>query len=129
MTLQLTPGQSSFDWGELLEPGPDSEEFLQPPVHPTPTEKQVGFAIISEHLNDLENIFILFLDYLLLQAITKIVKSIWKPWNYFMGTEDEEGTKDPSGRGGDKEITTKQTDNEPKASTPGYPGSYDCLIS
>ncbi|TKS79948.1 Neurocan core protein 245 kDa early postnatal core glycoprotein [Collichthys lucidus] len=62
VTLQLIPGQSVLDWGELLEPGPDSEEFLRPPVHPTPAEKKV---------------------------FTKIVKSIWKPWKYLTG--DEEG--------------------------------------
>ncbi|KAM4727675.1 neurocan core protein-like [Anableps anableps] len=97
VTLQLTPGQSSFDWGKLLEPGPDSEEFLLPPVHPTPTEKK---------------------------AITKIVKSFWIPWNYLMGTEDEEGSKAPSGHDGHEEITTKQTDNEPKASSPVSPGLF-----
>lgn len=52
MTLQLTPGQSSFDWGELPEPGPDSGEFLQPPAHPTPTEKKVGF--ISNYFRTFE---------------------------------------------------------------------------
>ncbi|PWA25117.1 hypothetical protein CCH79_00005216 [Gambusia affinis] len=95
VTLQLTPGQSSFDWGELPEPGPDSGEFLQPPAHPTPTEKK---------------------------AITKIVKSIWKPWNYLMGTEDEEGTKAPSGH--DEEITTKQTLSEQKDPSPVSPGLF-----
>jgi len=43
VTLQMIPGKSSFDWGEPLEPGPDSEEFLQPPVDPTPAEKKVCF--------------------------------------------------------------------------------------
>ncbi|KAK5613906.1 hypothetical protein CRENBAI_014671, partial [Crenichthys baileyi] len=97
VTLQLIPGQSSFDWGELLEPGPDSDEFLQPPVHPTPTEKKV---------------------------ITKIVKSIWKPWNYLMGTDDDEGPKAPSEHDEDEEITTKQTDSKPKASSPLSPGLF-----
>lgn len=45
VTLQLIPGQSSLDWGEQLEPGPDSEEFLLPPVHPTDTEKKVGLVL------------------------------------------------------------------------------------
>ncbi|KAM9720131.1 neurocan core protein-like isoform 1-T2 [Menidia menidia] len=81
VTLQLVPGQSSFDWGEPLEPGPDSEEFLRPPVDPTPTEKKV---------------------------ISKIVKSIWKPWNYLMSPGDEEGTKAPINAGED--TATKETD-------------------
>lgn len=42
MSLQLIPGQS-LDWGESLESGPDSEEFLRPPVDPTPAEKKVSF--------------------------------------------------------------------------------------
>lgn len=42
VTLQLIPGQSVLDWGEPLEPGPDSEEFLRPPVEPTPADKKVG---------------------------------------------------------------------------------------
>lgn len=42
MSLQLIPGQT-LDWGEPLESGPDSEEFLQPPVDPTPAEKKVSW--------------------------------------------------------------------------------------
>lgn len=49
VTLQLIPGQNSLDWGEPLEPGPDSEEFLRPPVHPTPTEKKVGLVLSFCH--------------------------------------------------------------------------------
>lgn len=45
VTLQLIPGQSVLDWGEPLEPGPDSEEFLRPPVHPTPAEKKVSLGL------------------------------------------------------------------------------------
>lgn len=40
LTLQLIPGQS-LSWGGPLEPGPDSEEFLRPPVQPTAAEKKV----------------------------------------------------------------------------------------
>lgn len=41
LTLHLIPGQNWFDWGESLEPGLVSEEFLRPLVHPTPAEKKV----------------------------------------------------------------------------------------
>lgn len=41
VTLQLIPGQSWFDWGETLDPGLDSEEFLRPLANPTPAEKKV----------------------------------------------------------------------------------------
>ncbi|CAJ1072085.1 neurocan core protein-like isoform X1 [Xyrichtys novacula] len=85
VTLQLIPGQTLLDWGELLEPGPDSEEFLRPPVEPTPADKKV---------------------------ISKIVKSIWKPWNYLAGTEDEEGTQTPSGQAGGQEPAEKKTEGE-----------------
>ncbi|XP_019963642.2 neurocan core protein-like [Paralichthys olivaceus] len=94
VTLQLIPGQSSLDWGEPLEPGPDSEEFLRPPVHPTPAEKKV---------------------------ISKIVKSMWKPWNYLSGTGDEEGTQAPNGKA-DEEETTK--DQESKLSSTASPGLF-----
>ncbi|XP_034557946.1 neurocan core protein-like isoform X2 [Notolabrus celidotus] len=85
VTLQLIPGQSLLDWGEMLEPGPDSEDFLRPPVEPTPAEKKV---------------------------ISKIVKSIWKPWNYLAGTEDEDATQTPNGQAGEVEPATKKTDDE-----------------
>ncbi|KAM8849460.1 neurocan core protein-like isoform 2-T2 [Spinachia spinachia] len=94
VTLQLIPGQNLLDWGEPLEPGPDSEEFLRPPVDPTPADKKV---------------------------ISKIVKSIWKPWNYLAGTEDAEGTQAPSTQAGEEEMATKVTDegsNSPNAASP-----------
>ncbi|XP_072220103.1 neurocan core protein-like isoform X2 [Leuresthes tenuis] len=95
VTLQMIPGKSSFDWGEPLEPGPDSEEFLQPPVDPTPAEKKV---------------------------ISKIVKSIWKPWNYLVGTGDEEGTQAPNHAG---EVTaTKETDEGSDSSSAASPGLF-----
>lgn len=59
VTLQLIPGQNSFDWGESLEPGPDSEEFLLPPVHPTPPEKKVGFKILLGHFKHWNRDFVL----------------------------------------------------------------------
>ncbi|XP_044074903.1 neurocan core protein-like [Siniperca chuatsi] len=97
VTLQLIPGQTLLDWGEPLEPGPNSEEFLRPPVHPTPAEKK---------------------------AISKIVKSIWKPWNYLVGTGDEEGTQAPSGAGEVEEMTTKNTDEGSNPSRTSSPGLF-----
>ncbi|GLD58592.1 neurocan core protein-like isoform X1, partial [Lates japonicus] len=97
VTLQLIPGQSSLDWGEPLEPGPDSEEFVQPPVHPTPADKKV---------------------------ISKIVKSIWKPWNYLVGTGDQEGTQSLKGQTGEEETATKNTNNESNPSSTASPGLF-----
>uniref|UniRef100_A0A3Q1EG12 Neurocan core protein-like n=1 Tax=Acanthochromis polyacanthus TaxID=80966 RepID=A0A3Q1EG12_9TELE len=97
VTLQLIHGQSSFDWGEPLEPGPDSEEFLRPPVEPTPADKK---------------------------AISKIVKSIWKPWNYLVGTEDEEGTQTPGEEAGKENAATKKTDEESSPSSSTSPGLF-----
>ncbi|KAM4605289.1 neurocan core protein-like [Polymixia lowei] len=101
VTLQLSQGES---WGELLELGPDSEEFVRPPVPvttyppPTPTDKKV---------------------------ISKIMKSIWKPWNYLAVAGDEEGTPGPSGgpaaeAGRPTERT--QTDAESHPSSTAAPG-------
>uniref|UniRef100_A0A8C7ZQB1 Neurocan core protein n=1 Tax=Oryzias sinensis TaxID=183150 RepID=A0A8C7ZQB1_9TELE len=91
VTLQLMPGQSSFDWGDPAEAGPDSKEFLRPPVHPTPTEKKV---------------------------ISKIVKSIWKPWNYLTGTDDEAETQAPNAE--EKDTATKETNSNPSSvASPG----------
>ncbi|XP_040911426.1 neurocan core protein-like [Toxotes jaculatrix] len=101
VTLQLIPGQTSLDWGEPLEPGPDSEEFLRPPVHPTIAEKKV---------------------------ISKIVKSIWKPWNYLVGTGDEEGTQAPNGQTGEEETSTKKMsedeNEESNSSSTASPGLF-----
>ncbi|XP_026169648.1 neurocan core protein-like [Mastacembelus armatus] len=97
VTLQLIPGQSSLDWGEPLEPGPDSEEFLRPPVHPTPADKKV---------------------------ISKIVKSIWKPWNYLVGPGDEEGTQVPSEKAREEETATEKTNEESNSSRTTSPGLF-----
>ncbi|XP_070830192.1 neurocan core protein-like [Chaetodon trifascialis] len=97
VTLQLNPGQSFLDWGEPLEPGPDSEEFLRPPVYPTPAEKKV---------------------------ISKIVKSIWKPWNYLVGPGDEEGTEAPTGLAGEEETATKKTEEETNSTGTLSPGLF-----
>lgn len=51
VTLQLIPGQSWFDWGESLDPGLDSEEFLRPLVSPTPAEKKVLLQSSSSFLS------------------------------------------------------------------------------
>ncbi|CAG07718.1 unnamed protein product [Tetraodon nigroviridis] len=93
VTLQLIPGQSWFDWGESLDPGLDSEEFLRPLVNPTPAEKK---------------------------TIMKIVSSISKPWNYLLGTEDEPEVPDEaptSKSGGEKGPTTTKTADESNSST------------
>nr|XP_046265441.1 neurocan core protein-like [Scatophagus argus]XP_046265442.1 neurocan core protein-like [Scatophagus argus] len=97
VTLKLAPGQRFLDWGEPLEPGPDSEEFLRPPAHPTPTEKMV---------------------------LSKIVKSIWKPWNYLAGTGDEEGTQAPNGPSGEEETTMNKTDEGSDSSRTSSPGFF-----
>ncbi|KAM8838530.1 neurocan core protein-like [Synchiropus picturatus] len=82
VTLRLTPGQSSLDWGEFLEPGPDSVEFLQPSELTTPSEKK---------------------------AISKIVKSIWSPWNYLVGAGDAEATKTPEENQTDSKLKAEET--------------------
>ncbi|KAI3374351.1 hypothetical protein L3Q82_006189 [Scortum barcoo] len=98
VTLQLIPGQTFADWGEPLEPGPDSEEFLRPPVQPTAAEKKV---------------------------ISKIVKSIWKPWNYLAGTGDEEGAQTPTTQAEEKREEEKATKKTIEGSNPtSAPGLF-----
>ncbi|XP_019712439.1 neurocan core protein-like isoform X2 [Hippocampus comes] len=79
ISLRISPGQS-IDWGEPFEP--DSPEFLQPPVVPTPAEKKV---------------------------ISGIIKSFWKPWNYLVGTGggSEETTGTPKGTAGEEDVKKK----------------------
>ncbi|XP_034039882.1 neurocan core protein-like isoform X2 [Thalassophryne amazonica] len=81
VTLQISSEQSSFKWGDPLEPGPESEEFLRPPVSPTTVMK-------------------------------KTVKSIWKPWSYLSGTDEERGTQAPSGIAEEGMIPTKVTQSD-----------------
>lgn len=89
VTLKMVPGQTELDWGEPLEPGPDSEEFFRPPVKPTPADKKV---------------------------MSKIVNSMWKPWNYLLGSEGEESapeSKEPA----EEKVSKEKESEEPTAST------------
>ncbi|KAK7945721.1 hypothetical protein WMY93_001449 [Mugilogobius chulae] len=75
---------------------PESEEFLRPPVKPTPADKKV---------------------------MSKIVNSMWKPWNYLLGGEEDgdertEVTKEPA-----EEKETKEVDDQSKATT-ASPGLF-----
>ncbi|XP_061878722.1 neurocan core protein-like isoform X2 [Entelurus aequoreus] len=92
VTLQVVLGQS-VDWGEPFEP--DSPEFLRPPVAPTPAEKKV---------------------------ISGIVKSFWKPWNYMLGTGDDEETETGTRKGHTSEKAAKKKDEGNLSSTtsPGF---------
>uniref|UniRef100_A0A3P8WER1 Neurocan core protein-like n=1 Tax=Cynoglossus semilaevis TaxID=244447 RepID=A0A3P8WER1_CYNSE len=97
VTLQLIPGHSSLDWGEPLEPGPDSKDFLRPPVQPTSAEKKV---------------------------ISKIFSSVWKPWNYLAGTGDEEVTQAPTEKEEEIKIVTKKVEQEPNPTPAASPGFF-----
>lgn len=63
------------------------------------------------------------------KAISKIVKSIWKPWNYLLGPGDAEEAADsvtqaPSGPAGDKGLSITKTDDESDIlTTTAPPGS------
>ncbi|KAJ3595448.1 hypothetical protein NHX12_004751 [Muraenolepis orangiensis] len=96
--LHISPGQSTLDWGDPLKLRMDSDMFLRPQVPattyppPTSTDKKV---------------------------ISKIVKSIWKPWSYLAGVADEEdgSPAPPTGAPG-----TEQTDvgsPTPRTVSPG----------
>ncbi|XP_077413452.1 neurocan core protein-like isoform X2 [Vanacampus margaritifer] len=98
VSLQIVPGQS-IDWGEPFEP--DSSEFLQPPVVPTPPEKKV---------------------------ISGIVKSFWKPWNYLVGAGggSEEATATPKGTVDEEDVEKKQKmkHDEADLATTTSPGHF-----
>uniref|UniRef100_H3DCX5 Neurocan b n=1 Tax=Tetraodon nigroviridis TaxID=99883 RepID=H3DCX5_TETNG len=114
VTLQLIPGQSWFDWGESLDPGLDSEEFLRPLVNPTPAEKKF---LLQTCVTETK------------WTIMKIVSSISKPWNYLLGTEDEPEVPDEaptSKSGGEKGPTTTKTADESNSSTSADDGQT-CL--
>ncbi|XP_076000891.1 neurocan core protein-like [Genypterus blacodes] len=97
LTLQFSPDHRSLDWGESLEPGPDSEEFLRPPVTSAPEKK----------------------------VISKIVHSLWKPWSYLVGKGNKEGTQAPSERE-KEEMTTEATkvDERANPSRKAVPGLF-----
>lgn len=44
------------------------------------------------------------------------MKSVWKPWNYLAGSEDEEGTQAPSKQTEEEETVPKKTEEESKPS-------------
>lgn len=105
VTLQLSPGGSPLDWGEEPEEDPDSEEYLRPPHEPTlpptsaptPTDKK---------------------------TVSKIVKSMWKPWNYLAGASEEEsspGTATPE-RGTSRATETPSSGNGTAPSSSPIPG-------
>ncbi|CAL8281591.1 unnamed protein product [Lota lota] len=69
VTLNISPGQSTLDWGDPLELRMDSAMFLRPqaPATTYPPPTSTGKKVIA-----------------------KIVKSIWKPWGYISGLADDE---------------------------------------
>lgn len=114
-TLQIIPGPSSFDWGEPLELGADSGGFLHPSVLPTSAEKRVrlcswGLCRSSEiHLC----VFI--------QVISQIVTSMWRPWNYLVGTGEGEGTGAAGGPEAEMDPDRSDTESDsPTAASGGW---------
>ncbi|XP_064787074.1 neurocan core protein-like isoform X3 [Oncorhynchus masou masou] len=83
VTLQLSPGESSLAWGDLGDMDPDSGAFLRPPATPslspsTTTQEELSPSTSADR-----------------KVMAKIVKSMWKPWNYL--AEGTPGTGSPEG--------------------------------
>nr|XP_046178189.1 neurocan core protein-like [Oncorhynchus gorbuscha] len=83
VTLQLSPGESSLAWGDLGDMDPDSGAFLRPPATPSPspsttTQEEISPSTPADR-----------------KVMAKIVKSMWKPWNYL--AEGTPGTGSPEG--------------------------------
>nr|XP_029479125.1 neurocan core protein-like isoform X1 [Oncorhynchus nerka] len=106
VTLQLSPGESSLAWGDLEDMDPNSGVFLRPPVTPShgpssTTQKEALSAPTDR------------------KVMAKIVKSMWKPWNYLAGVT--EGTP---GRGSPEVERRGTTEGTESGTVPtGSPGS------
>ncbi|CDQ90465.1 unnamed protein product [Oncorhynchus mykiss] len=106
VTLQLSPGESSLAWGDLGDMDPNSGVFLRPPATPShgpssTTQKEELSAPTDR------------------KVMAKIVKSMWKPWNYLAGVT--EGTP---GRGSPEVERRGTTGGTESGTVPtGSPGS------
>ncbi|XP_055722064.1 neurocan core protein-like [Salvelinus fontinalis] len=83
VTLQLSPGESSLAWGDLGDMDPDSGAFLRPPATPSPSPSTTTQEDLSPSTPADRKV------------MAKIVKSMWKPWNYL--AEGTPGTGSPEG--------------------------------
>ncbi|XP_029561535.1 neurocan core protein [Salmo trutta] len=83
VTLQLSPGESSLAWGDLGDMDPDSGAFLRPPATPSPSPSTTTQEELSPSTPAHRKV------------MAKIVKSMWKPWNYL--AEGTPGTGSPEG--------------------------------
>lgn len=66
--------------------------------------------------------------HLIFQVISKIVKSMWKPWNYLVGTANQEEIKAPSGELGDEEAAAEKAEEESPPSRTASPGAWIIMI-
>ncbi|KAM9390829.1 LOW QUALITY PROTEIN: uncharacterized protein ACWYII_034393, partial [Salvelinus alpinus] len=82
VTLQLSPGESSLAWGDLGDMDPDSGAFLRPPATPSPSPSTTTQEDLSPSTPADRKV------------MAKIVKSMWKPWNYLA---EDPGTGSPEG--------------------------------
>ncbi|CAB1317146.1 unnamed protein product, partial [Coregonus sp. 'balchen'] len=109
VTLQLSPGESSLAWGDLGVMDPNSGAFLRPPATPSPSSSS---TTQKEELSPSNP------DPTDRKVMAKIVKSMWKPWNYLVGvTEGTPGTGSPEGeRKGTTEGTLTESETVPTGS-------------
>ncbi|XP_055739997.1 neurocan core protein-like isoform X2 [Salvelinus fontinalis] len=110
VTLQLSPGESSLAWGDLGNMDPNSGVFLRPPATPSLCPSS---TTQKEELSPSNPC---------LKVMAKIVKSMWKPWNYLAGVpEGTTGTGSPEvERKGPTEGTLTESGTVPTGS-PGSP--------
>ncbi|XP_041752609.2 neurocan core protein isoform X1 [Coregonus clupeaformis] len=109
VTLQLSPGESSLAWGDLGVMDPNSGAFLRPPATPSPSPSS---TTQKEELSPSNP------DPTDRKVMAKIVKSMWKPWNYLVGvTDGTPGTGSPEGeRKGTTEGTLTESETVPTGS-------------
>ncbi|KAL0966447.1 hypothetical protein UPYG_G00295410 [Umbra pygmaea] len=86
LSMQLSPEQMSRAWGELRDGDPDSEAFLRPPAtpisSPSPNPSRSSGPVSVTQGEELSP------STAEKQVIGKIVKSVWKPWNYLTGVTE-----------------------------------------
>ncbi|KAJ8011615.1 hypothetical protein DPEC_G00060090 [Dallia pectoralis] len=83
VTLHLSPGESSLSWGDLKDMDPDSGAFLRPPATLSPSSSSSPSTRPSFTNQEKEPYSTPVPTEK--KVMSKIVKSMWKPWNYLTG--------------------------------------------
>ncbi|XP_010886420.1 neurocan core protein isoform X2 [Esox lucius] len=96
VTLRLSLEEKSLFWGDLEDMDPESGAFLRPPATPSPGPSFSTSLSSRLSLTTQEEEPISMPAPTEKKVIAKIVKSMWKPWDYLTGvTEAAQGPVSP----------------------------------